>query len=74
LAAVTVQLRKWTQDKLIPLFTERSTRNVAIPSNSIANLLVKSWYAVRKLVRKACNKLACMADIPTAVREEEAGP
>jgi len=37
-------------------------------------MLVKSGYTVRKLARKACNKLACMADIPTAAREEEAGP
>jgi hypothetical protein len=57
----------------MPLFTEWLTRNVAIPRDSIVNLLVKSRYTIRKLARKTGNKLACVTGIPTAAWEEEAG-
>ena len=58
----------------MPLVTERLARNIAALCNSVANVLVKSGYAARKLQRNACDELACMADVTTATREEEAGP
>ena len=58
----------------MPLVAERLTRNVATLRNSAINVLIESWYVVRKLHGDTCNELAGVANISPASREEEAGP
>jgi len=63
---VTIQLRQRTEHELVPLVAERLARNVAALRNSVANVLVESGYAARKLPRNTCDELACMADVSAA--------
>jgi hypothetical protein len=72
LAVVTIQLRERTEDEMVPLVTERLSRNVAALHNSVANVLVQSGYTARKLYGNRRNELANMPNIPTTSCEEEA--
>lgn len=58
----------------MPLIAERLARNIAPLRNSVVNILLKSGYTARKLQSDACDELACMANVTTTTREEEAGP
>jgi hypothetical protein len=58
----------------VPLVTEGLAWNISTLRNSVANVLVDSGYAARKLQGNACDELACMTDVSAATREEKAGP
>jgi hypothetical protein len=53
---------------------ERPVRDVATLRDSFANVVLESWYFVRKLYSNTRNELASIANVSTAPREEEAGP
>ena len=57
---------------MVPLVTERLSRNVAALRNSVANVLVQSGYTSRKLYGNRRNELASMPNISTTSCEEEA--
>ncbi len=59
---------------MILLVIERQARNVTTLYNSVVNILVEGRYVARKLQRNARDKHACIVDVSTTTREEEAGP
>jgi hypothetical protein len=57
---------------VLPLIVQRLLRDVAALCDSVADVLSRCWYVVRKLHRDACDEFACMANVAAASREEEA--
>ena len=62
------------QDELLPLVAERLACNVAMLIYSMANVLMESRHAARKLNSNTCNKLAGVACVSATSNEKKAGP
>jgi hypothetical protein len=53
---------------------ERPVHDIVTLRDSFANVVLESWYFVRKLHSNTRNELTSIANVSTASREEEAGP
>jgi hypothetical protein len=62
------------QDELLPLVAERLACNVAMLIYSMANVLMESRYAARKLNSNTCNELAGVACVSATSNKKKAGP
>jgi hypothetical protein len=57
---------------VLPLVAQGLADNVAARFNRVADVFLQRWHVVRELHCDARHKLACMANVAAAAREEEA--